>query len=236
MKQRLYASLLCGALLAFGPQAAKAQGLLFLNDLGIGLGAEVIILDGAPIGTATPLGLTTASDGLADGLISYAGGVGGGVFTVNVTTGISKPIIGPNKIDLNSVNVSTTGGGVLDVGFSDIGFTFAGSPGVKNAIGGTTVGTVTAQYFVDPANGYFTGQSGAQGPFGPGAFSGTASFNAVGLGTPFSISEIATITHTGVGATSFNMETSVVPEPTSLVLLGAGFLGSALLRRKRKTH
>ena len=234
MKQRLYASLLCGALLAFGPQAAKAQGLLFLDDTSIGLNPEVIILDGAPIGTATSLGLTTASDLLADGLITYAGGVGGGVFTVNVTTGISKPIIGPNIIDLNSVNVSTTGGGTLKVGFADNNFTFTGNNLVLNSIGGTTVGTVSAQYFADPANGYFTGQTGFQGPFGPGAFSGTNSFNAVGLGTPFSISEIATITHASVGASSFDMETRVTPEPTGLVLLGAGFVGTALLRRKRK--
>ena len=234
MKQPLYASLLCGALLAFGPQAAKAQGLLFLDDTSIGLGAEVIILDGAPIGTATSIGLTTASDFVADGLISYAGGVGGGVFTVNVTTGISKPIVGPNLIDLNSVNVSTIGGGTLKVGFADNNFTFTGNNLVLNSIGGTTIGTVSTQYFADPANGYFSGQTGFQGPFGPGAFSGTNSFNAVGLGTPFSISEIATITHAHAGASSFDMETRVTPEPTGLVLLGAGFVGTALLRRKRK--
>jgi hypothetical protein len=232
MKRRLYAGIVCATLLAVSPQVATA-GLLFLDDTAIGVTPEVIILDGAPIGTATPLGLTTASDPIADGLITYAGGVGAGVFTVNVTTGISKPIIGPNQIDLNSVDVSTTGGGTLRIGFGDIGFTYAGDH-VENLFGGTTVGTISAQYFVDPANGYFTGQSGNQGSFGPGAFSGTASFDAVGLGTPFSISEIVTFTHTGSGATSFDLQTSVVPEPSSLLLLGAGLLGGALLRGKRK--
>lgn len=237
MKTRLLISILCGAVLAAGPQVAGAQGILYLNDLAIGGTYDVLVMDNAAAGVLTAFGLTTHADpnGLV-GVVNFIGSVGGGAFTVNVTTGLSKPVIGPpSGIDLNSVNVSSGGGGTLDIGFGDNNFTFTGTSSVVNAIGGVTAGTVSTQYFVDPGNNLFVGQSGSQGPFGPGAFAGTASFNAVGLGTPFAISEIATITHATAGTTSFNMETTVVPEPTTLVLLGTAFLGSALVRRRKKS-
>lgn len=67
--------------------------------------------------------VTVADQGIGDsnaanGALTFIGGLGGlSTWTVNVTTGISDPIFPANsgfaKMDLNSVNVSTSGAGWL---------------------------------------------------------------------------------------------------------------------------
>ena len=86
------------------------------------------------------------------------------------------------------------------------------------------------------------------GPFGPGAFSATTSGSALldsnadlfdhptgpGTGPFYSISAIAVITHTGAGVSSFDAETTQVPAPATLLLLGGGLLGGALYARRQR--
>src|SRR5262245_17805634 len=84
---------------------AYADGFrLRLEDFSTGSG--VVITDNG-VGDINPLA----------GAVTYSGSING--FLVNVTTGISKPLIGGvnnyAELDLNSVNVQFTGAGKLRI-------------------------------------------------------------------------------------------------------------------------
>lgn len=169
----------------------------------------------------------------AVGAITFLGAVGTN-WVVNVTTGLSKPVLPTSpilaRIDLSSVNVTSTGPGTITIKLTDTDFTLDGVDWkLINSIGGTTDGSVTAQGCIDLGNAEFdfSGPCTAlQGPFAGIAFSGTAVIDVVGQAAAFSISEIVVITHTGSGqSTSFDKETRVVPEPGTLGLFGLGLLG-----------
>jgi hypothetical protein len=204
---------------------ADAGFILALDNPATGA-IDAIIPDGS-VGDLYPL----------PGVIVFSGAVG--PFFINVTTALSKPILGgPNlaQIDVNDVSVSG-GAGTLKIMATDTDFTLPDQElfpiVLTNAIGGTTGGTVSAQAYLDEGNGEFVTvgahTTGPQGPFGPGAFSGTSTFTVVphlGGAGPFSLTEVLTITHTaGVHVTSFDKElsASVVPEPGSV----AGLVGIA---------
>src|SRR5690349_21157865 len=80
--------------------------------------------DGAPVVSCAD-GAACDQNALA-GVVTFIGTVG--AFTVNVTTGESKPLLGNNPIfDLNSVDTQTGGGNhSLRIQFSDTGFTTPG--------------------------------------------------------------------------------------------------------------
>ncbi|NWF55905.1 MAG: PEP-CTERM sorting domain-containing protein [Syntrophaceae bacterium] len=171
------------------------------------------------------------------GVVTFIGSIGN--WAVNVTTGISKPIIGSAsspQIDFNSVNVTSSGGGNLIFGMVDSGFTGPISGGNAGPftfnVGGTTQGTVSFLAFgnISPGDNFSGITIASLGPFGAGAFSGTTQggFPAV---SPFGIGIVATITHTGNQATSFDASLSV-PEPAVLILLGSALIGVFALRRR----
>ncbi|WP_133111647.1 hypothetical protein [Candidatus Scalindua japonica] len=183
------------------------------------------------IGTLTSVGVSNTADAsLGDGLISYTGAAGS--FAVNFTAGASKPVIGPQQIDL--VDLSITGAaGSLVLGLTDTGFIGSGIPSsITDAIGGTTVGTVLASGHYDPANVEF-GLGAIPASLGPFVaptqgtvepFSGSASAAVAAHAGLFSLTKFVTITHTTGGATSFNNSLSV-PEPGLALLLGISLVG-----------
>jgi hypothetical protein len=169
-----------------------------------------------------------------EGVVLYSGTIG--VWTVNVATGVSKPVIGAvtdPKLDLNSINVSDDAGW-LGIALQDTDFSLSPSWGgaatLISEIGGTTAGTVEFAQFLDQEDS--EGLAVELGPFGPGAFAGTGTDSGLLSASPFSLTELVFISHDGAGATSFNALSSVVPLP-SAILLGLLGLGAAGVKLRR---
>lgn len=207
-----------------------------------GLAMPSMVLAVATLRLTDNLGNTvTVADGNADGVVSFNGSLGGTtVWTVNITTGLSKPTLGSAtfaKMDLNSVNVSSTGGGTITIEFTDTDFTaLAGNTSYHMDAGGTTNGTTTVNWFVDDGNTAFatTTNIGSLGPFSGGAFSGDVDGGAL-LNGSYSITARAVITHTSAGqVSSFDTELQAVPEPGTVLLFGTGLAGLGLWNWKRK--
>jgi hypothetical protein len=219
---------------AFLISNAEAAFVLTLDDIST-TGTDVIVADESAAGVTTGSGLlTTTADLFAGpGTVTFAGTVGG--FSVNVTTGISKPVIGPGRIDLNSVNVSGTAG-TLRIGLTDTDY--SGNPTEYLAsFGGTTNGSVDLDYWFDGDNQEFGGVSVIDPAIVlPPSFSGSDSAVLSPAG-PYSLSIFAEITHTSAGqVSSFDAEFSPVPLPAAAWLFAGalGMLGFAG-RRKRMT-
>jgi VPDSG-CTERM motif len=206
------------------PPLAHAVPTLRLSD-GV---STVTIADGG-VGDSNPVA----------GAVTFIGPIGS--FSTNVSTGLSKPVLGSATLpflDLSSVNFSSgPAGGTLTIGFSD-NF-FGPTPGGVTAnIGGTTARTVSYSTFADASNllfGTFIPLT-SQGPFGAPAFSGTT-FATLGLLSPFSLTQEVVIIHTAAGAASFNAELKAVPKAvpdggSTVALLGGVLVGLESLRRR----
>ena len=193
----------------------NAAFVLTIDDLSNGVGVDV-----------------TVNDVDTDGVISYSGAIG--VFTVNITTGISKPAItGLQLLDLNSIDVS---GGAGDLIFKLTDTDYVGSPpALTGLFGGTTIGSVDFDFLYDENNTEFGGTS-----FFDPAVTTTADFSGAGTGIPgspsasYSLTIIAELSHSGSGVSSFDAEIRAVPVPAAVWLFGSGLLGLVgMARRKR---
>jgi hypothetical protein len=199
---------------------AEAALMLQLDDPAVG-GIEVTVVDGD-----------------ADGVVVWNGALGGTVWTINITTGLSKPALPGSSatsphMDLNSVNVSGGGAGTLNILLSDTDWSDAvPGGGFTLLIGGTAQNTVAYSAYTDLDNVNFALDNliAATGPLGPGAFSATLGGPAA-TDLAYSITQVIQIVHTAAGVSSFDAE--LLPEPMMLSLFGLGLVGLAARSRRR---
>lgn len=207
----------------FGFSAAQAQPVSLLE-----------ITDGVNLLTSTDNSF--GDDNPVLGAVTLSGAVGD--FNVNVATGLSTPLSGSAelpKLDLSSVNLSGTGTGTLTIRFTTNNLTGPLPLGTSFlSAGGTTNGSVSVASYVDASNTIFgtATPTGSLTSGGSGDFSGNSTVSNIPLSGPYSATIIVTLTHDDIGDVSnFGAEYTIVPEPSSLALLGLG--GLALMRRRR---
>jgi hypothetical protein len=171
---------------------------------------------------------------------------------VNVTTGVTKPVLGSPELpnmDLNNLTITSSAAADITLLFSDTDF--SGITPFSLLFGGTLTApggsTVEAIAWSDGAgvgaNALFCGGAGdncgangvligSVGPFGPGAFSGTAG-GAASTSTPYSITQAIRLHLTGPATFSGDFELIAVPEPASVALLGGALLVTVGFMRKK---
>lgn len=211
-----------------------AVGVIALGITGVAQAVPTLKLTtGANVITISDGG---AGDTLAlSGAINFNGSIGD--WFINVSTGLSKPVLGsPSSphMDLNSINTSNAQGSTtITLMFSDTDFTQLGT-GVA-AWGGTAGGTIKYDTYWSATNSLFamdnlmTSES-----FGTGAFSGTTTGGPTGV-SPYSLTQVVTITHAaGVKNSSFDAELRVSDSGSTIALLGAALATLGLISRRRK--
>lgn len=166
------------------------------------------------------------------GAVTFVGPVG--TWTLNVNTGAGEPFfLDQPHLDLNYiVGVGPANGAAvgdyLEITFTQTN-TMAPAPTVSTKIGGTNNGTTTLASVL--VNGVLTG---SLGPFAGAAFSATGSA-AVGVATPYTLTQVVRITRTAGGTGNASGDFEIVPEPATTALFGLGLIGlAARARRKLK--
>ena len=225
-KQCLLAGAAVVALVLAGTKPSQATLMISLAD---NLGNSASVTDQGA-GDVNP----------ALGAATFVGSVGN--FFINVTTGLSKPILGSATlpdIDLSSVDVTSALGGTLTLEVTDTDF--IGNAGVADfvsAIGGTqgSGGSLSYSTFADCSNSAFgTGIALSSQSFsGGGAFSGSSTTPTSLCSGNYSLTELVSLSLPGgFNGTSFDANLAV-PEPATLALFGAGLLALPFVTRRKR--
>jgi hypothetical protein len=186
------------------------------------------------------------------GRITNTSIVGGFGIAISIAASNSPGTSTAGLLQISSLLIENQGSGTgsLTITTSDTGYTAPGGGGssmsLENDIGGTfsigsAVGnTVTFRSFADPTNGQPAGSVSTPSlvflkstTSTTESFSGSNSVNWIRGGGPYSLTNVATVTLAAGGQINLSGTTTVVPEPTSVVALGALSAAAFGLRRRR---
>jgi hypothetical protein len=217
----------------------KAIAAVLAAGLGMAAGQALAV----PTLTITD-GITTivvqdggSGDGCSNvGCVSFVGGIGN--WNINILGGFTKPVLGSSvapHMDLSfNDNYIGNGPGTLTLLWSDTGFNTGPAVFISD-IGGTRANGVTTVAYSD-----FVSASNAlnalttplcSGSFTTSAFSGTCT-SAFGGSGAYSMTQRIILTATGPGQASGDHGV-MIPEPSSLALIGLGLLGLGFASRRR---
>ncbi len=204
-------------------QSANAAFVMTLDDLNDSAAATVI-------SDASGFDLNSLL-----GAITYSGSVG--VFTVNISTAVSKPLTSSPLLSLNSINVNGSAPGTLRIAITDTDFTgpIAGLRGTATKIASNT--DLYMDFLVDSNNREFSGPSiGSTTVDGSGFHVVESEY--LGLSGPYSLSIIADMRHDDPSSvTNFGGQIGAynvaVPLPGALLLFLSSLGGLLAFARKK---
>jgi len=173
------------------------------------------------------------------GVVVFYGSIGS--WYLNITTGVSKPALGsttnPSMV-LNSVDASSSAGGILSIYFSDDFFGPTDAYMHASLHVNNTSGSVAYSTYADAGNQLFNTSTmlTSAGPFGPGPFHSEA-IGSLDLSYAYSLTMQVVINHAAFGVTGLTSGLQPggppVPDGGSAVgLLGFALMAMAGLRRK----
>jgi hypothetical protein len=222
-------SLLAVAILLSALTPANSAWALLIRLTHLESGAQVTIADGGA-GDSNPVA----------GALTFIGSVG--VFTINVSTGLSKPVFPASptlgQMNLNSVNSSTSAGTLL-LELTDINFPATHAGDLMGTVGGITQGAAEFWAYKHPANLAFSTGGAFSLHLGPftGSFGDSTSAPHGPLIDPYSMTLVAQLIH-GPGVTTTNFDFDVtntatpVSLPGSLPLIATALLVLAIASRR----
>jgi hypothetical protein len=199
--------------------------------LGAGAAANAAIFFQVSLNGAAPTAVTGTLDFAGNTVGSFGSPSLGGSITAG--EGVS-----PDLLDSQSLDVSATAGGTIDVYITDTDFAAStGSNGFLSTLTSNTLPagwTVTEMTFVSSANAQFTGTQIASHMFSSIGTSSIGALTPVGPG-PYSITEKYHIVAVGAGNSNSTIDVFSIPEPTTWALMIMGFGGvGAMVRNRRR--
>ncbi len=171
------------------------------------------------------------------GVIVFNGAIDS--FNTVVSAGLTKPLLGNDdlaQMDLSVVTTTGPVGGSLRVIYSETDYftdAGAGEETLTSAIGGTTDGTTTFQSYIDSGNTLFATSeasvctTGAQGPFGPGAFDDITMTDCL-INGALSMTVVADIALASNSVQSFGSTTTITRPPDTQEPLACRFTGGGV--------